>query len=147
MESLESREQVIQALRTALKRDHTRTNVIGLTGLGMLEMTRKKVHHPIREALTQPCRACGGAGWVYSADALAREALLAVRGRDCDCEPVPLAIRAGDAVVRALMDIGVAREQPVYAVVDERVKGFEIELAEGDMSAARRLKPYREDER
>ena len=31
MESLESREQVIQALRTALKRDHTRTNVIGLT--------------------------------------------------------------------------------------------------------------------
>lgn len=147
MESLESREQVIQALRTALKRDHTRTNVIGLTGLGMLEMTRKKVHHPIREALTQPCLACGGAGWVYSADALAREALLAVRGRDCDCEPVPLAIRAGDAVVRALMDIGVAREQPVYAVVDERVKGFEIELAEGDMSAARRLKPYREDER
>ena len=45
------------------------------------------------------------------------------------------------------MDIGVAREQPVYAIVDERVKGFEIELAEGDMSAARRLKPYREDER
>ncbi len=147
MESPDSREQVIQALRTALKRDHTRTNVIGITGLGMLEMTRKKVHHPIRAALTQPCRACGGEGWVYSADALARRALLDVRERDSAGAPAPLVIRAGEGVVRALADIGVARAQPVYAAVDERIKGYEIEPAEGEVSAALRLRPYREDER
>lgn len=147
MESPDSREQVIQALKAALKRDHTHTNVVGLTGLGMLEMTRKKIHHAMRDSLTQPCRACRGAGWTYSADALARRALLAVRDRDGAGAHVPLVIRACGEVVRALEEIGVSRAQPVYLVADERVKGFEIDQAEGDMSGARRLKPYLEDER
>lgn len=148
MASPENRERVIRTLREALTRDRTKTNVVGLTGLGMLEMTRKKVHNSLRSQLTQPCRACGGEGWTYSADAQARRILLALRSRDCDFEPMPLLVRAPHDTVRALMDIGVTRDEAVYVLTDERVRGYEIEQATEPLpQGARRLKAYREDER
>ena len=43
MEVAENRLQVLEALKAALKRDRTKTNVVGFTGLGLVEMTRKKI--------------------------------------------------------------------------------------------------------
>lgn len=144
MELPQNQEKVINTLKAALKRDHTRTNVIGLTGLGMLEMTRKKIHHTIINSFTRPCGKCGGNGWVYSPDTVARQALMAVRVHDCDFGPMPLLIRAREAVVNALMDIGVIHAAPVYVAADEKTDGFEITQAIGDMQHVRRLKAYRE---
>ena len=147
MEAAESRALVIQTLKDALRSDRTKTNVVGLTGLGMLEMTRRKVYHSLRGQLTQSCRRCGGEGWEYTPDAQARRALAAVRSRDADAETA-LLIRAPGAVVRALAAIGAARTAPVYALADESVRDFALEPAPRDLPAgAIRLEPYREDER
>ena len=43
MEVGENRMQVLETLKTALKRDRAKTNVVGFTGLGLVEMTRKKI--------------------------------------------------------------------------------------------------------
>lgn len=147
MDAAESRALVIQTLKDALRSDRTKTNVVGLTGLGMLEMTRRKVYHSLRGQLTQSCRRCGGEGWEYTPDAQARRALMAVRSRDADAE-TPLLIRAPGAVVRALAAIGAARTAPIYALADESVRDFALEPAPRDLPAgAIRLEPYREDER
>ena len=42
MEKPEDREKVIAALANELKKDRVKTNILGLTQLGLLEMTRKK---------------------------------------------------------------------------------------------------------
>ena len=37
-----SKDKVLEILRSALKKDRTKTNVLGFTGLGLVEMTRKR---------------------------------------------------------------------------------------------------------
>ena len=43
MDNPEHRARVLEELEKHLKKDHTKTVVVGLTGLGLVEMTRKKV--------------------------------------------------------------------------------------------------------
>lgn len=148
MASPQNRERVVSALKEALAHDRAKTNVVGFTGLGMLEMTRKKVFHSLRGQLTRPCRNCRGEGWEYTPDVVARRALMAVRDRDCDFAHTPLIIRTSEEVARALHEIGVRRDAPVYVLESYGARGYDISQLEGDApKGARRLKPYLEDER
>jgi len=51
MHDPEHQKQVLEALKQVLKKDRTKTTVVGMTGLGLIEMTRKKV----RKAWSQWC--------------------------------------------------------------------------------------------
>lgn len=62
----EHQNDVLTTLRNALKEDRTKTNVIGFTGLGLVEMTRKKVKARLSATLLKPCPYCNGTGRVYS---------------------------------------------------------------------------------
>ncbi len=62
----ENREKVLEVLSNALKKDRTKTNVLGFTGLGLVEMTRKKVRRRLSSKLLRPCPYCHGTGRVYS---------------------------------------------------------------------------------
>jgi len=66
MEKEEHKQIVLDILHQAFKRDRTRTNVIGFTGLGLVEMTRKKVRQRLSSKLLKPCPYCQGTGKVYS---------------------------------------------------------------------------------
>lgn len=81
MESPEHQQQVVDALRDALKRDRNKTNVVGLTGLGLVEMTRKKMRSKLSERMEKTCPCCGGTGRVMQEEHTARRAL-ARRGED-----------------------------------------------------------------
>ena len=62
----ESKNKVLEVLKNALKKDRTKTNVVGFTGLGLVEMTRKKVRSRLSSKLLKPCPYCHGTGRVYS---------------------------------------------------------------------------------
>ncbi|HHX77974.1 MAG TPA: Rne/Rng family ribonuclease [Firmicutes bacterium] len=68
MNSSEHRHLVLNRLEEKLKEDRTRTHILGLTSLGMVEMTRKKVRQGIDNFLQQPCPYCGGKGKILSAE-------------------------------------------------------------------------------
>ena len=51
MEKEEDRERVIAALEKELKKDRVKTNILGLTQLGLLEMTRKKTGHGLNQMM------------------------------------------------------------------------------------------------
>ncbi len=61
-----NRAQVEEALRTELERDRTKTYVVEISPLGLVEMTRQNVTDGPREILTRKCPTCGGDGIVYS---------------------------------------------------------------------------------
>lgn len=75
MDEEEHREALLQLLRKELKKDRTKTNLVGLTGLGLVEMTRKKVHQPIHTLVKQPCPLCKGTGLVFTPQSIAFSAL------------------------------------------------------------------------
>lgn len=66
MESGANRDRVVEALENALARDKTKAHVLGITQLGLVEMTRKKVKQSLGEVLLKPCPYCEGSGRVMS---------------------------------------------------------------------------------
>ncbi len=53
------------ALRTALARDKTRTQVFDISELGLVEMTRKRVSEGLIESMSTTCEVCQGRGIVF----------------------------------------------------------------------------------
>jgi ribonuclease G len=66
MANPKNRTTVEEALRTELERDRTKTYVVEISPLGLVEMTRQNVTDGPREILTKPCPVCAGDGIVYS---------------------------------------------------------------------------------
>jgi len=66
MEPEEHRQQVFQALKKALSEDKARTNVLEISELGLVEMTRKRVRQDLQSLFFAPCPACKGSGVVKS---------------------------------------------------------------------------------
>ena len=64
MTAKEDQQQVINVLETACARDKTKSQVLGLTQLGLVEMTRKKVGQTLAVRYTSPCPTCDGSGRV-----------------------------------------------------------------------------------
>jgi ribonuclease E len=62
MEIRENRDRVAAALRNALSRDKTRTQVFDISELGLVEMTRKRISEGLLETLSSECTICGGRG-------------------------------------------------------------------------------------
>lgn len=64
MTTEEAQKQVLEALETACSLDKIKSQVLGLTQLGLVEMTRKKVGQTLAVRYTTPCPTCDGTGWV-----------------------------------------------------------------------------------
>jgi ribonuclease E len=57
-----NREELVNQFRAALARDKTRTQVYGVSELGLVQMTRKKVSEGLLEAFSVVCDKCDGRG-------------------------------------------------------------------------------------
>jgi ribonuclease G len=66
MSNPKNRATVEDALRNELERDRTKTYVVEISPLGLVEMTRQNVTDGPREILTNKCTVCGGDGVVVS---------------------------------------------------------------------------------
>jgi ribonuclease G len=59
------RQEVVQLLEGAMKRDRTKCQVLGWTRLGLLELTRKKARANVESYFFETCAACKGKGKIY----------------------------------------------------------------------------------
>lgn len=97
MKETSNRERLLVALRRELARDPVPATVLGITALGLVEMTRKRVRPSLEERLTEPCVSCGGSGRVESAEEqeqrLWSETAALARGQEADAVLVQLPTR------------------------------------------------------
>jgi len=73
MEKEPHREKVYAALLDALKNDKSKTNILKISELGLVEMTRQRVRESIGRTLCEPCPYCEGKGYIKSRPTLAYE--------------------------------------------------------------------------
>jgi ribonuclease G len=66
-----NRDAVLKTLRQALDEDRTKTFVVEISPLGLVEMTRQNVTEGVREIMTRPCPTCGGDGVIPSEETIA----------------------------------------------------------------------------
>jgi len=79
MESAENRSKVYGALQEALKQDKARTNILKISELGLVEMTRKRTRENLVQQLCEPCSNCEGRGYVLSSESMAYKVLREIR--------------------------------------------------------------------
>src|SRR5688500_3265705 len=74
-----NRDQVLKTLRKALDEDKTKTYVVEVSPLGLVEMTRQNVTDGVREILTKRCPTCDGEGVVESEETVAIQVVRRLR--------------------------------------------------------------------
>jgi ribonuclease G len=74
MASAKNRAEVLKVLQAELEHDRTKTYLVEISPLGLVEMTRQNVTAGVREILTRTCPTCGGEGVVLSEATMAVEA-------------------------------------------------------------------------
>ncbi|MFZ7101842.1 MAG: Rne/Rng family ribonuclease [Peptococcaceae bacterium] len=73
MENEEHRKEVLAKLDEELHKDKTKAHILGITSLGLVEMTRKKMRHSLSTSLEKLCPCCEGKGRVLSESTIAIE--------------------------------------------------------------------------
>jgi ribonuclease G len=74
-----NRDKVLKTMRKALDADKSKSYVVEVSPLGLVEMTRQNVTDGVREILTEKCPTCEGEGVVLSAETVALEGLRKMR--------------------------------------------------------------------
>jgi ribonuclease G len=74
-----NRDKVLKTMRKALDADKSKSYVVEVSPLGLVEMTRQNVTDGVREILTAPCPTCAGEGVVLSAETVALDGLRTMR--------------------------------------------------------------------
>ena len=71
MDAAEQKENLLSFMRERAKLDRTKTNIIGITALGLVEITRKKSRQNFESILYGECPCCHGSGRVESPETVA----------------------------------------------------------------------------
>jgi ribonuclease G len=79
MEKQQNREKVFKTLQEALGRDKAKTNVLRISELGLIEMTRKRVRESIGRVMHEDCAYCGGQGFVKTPTTVCYEIFREIR--------------------------------------------------------------------
>jgi ribonuclease G len=129
MANPKNRAAVEEALRNELERDRTKTYVVEISPLGLVEMTRQNVTDGPREILTKPCPVCAGDGIVYSEASSAIDLERRLRQTALGSRSKAFRIEVNAKVASQLVGPGASR----LAEIEERSKRrFFLELVDSD---------------
>ncbi len=105
MARAKNRDKVLKTLRKALDADKSKSYVVEVSPLGLVEMTRQNITDGVREILTAPCPTCHGEGVVLSAETVALEGLRQMRELAADHEDAEaFLLRVNPKVAAELID-------------------------------------------
>lgn len=123
METSENREKVYRAFQEALRQDKAKTNILKISELGLVEMTRKRTRENLVQTLCEPCAYCEGRGYVLSRDSVAYKVLREIRKDVPRFRGRRLAVSVNARVAEQLLGAERASLQAL-----ERELGREIEI-------------------
>lgn len=83
MEKASNREKLLKEFQKAFRPDRSKTYILGITELGVVQMTRKRVKLSLTPSLCEPCPYCDGTGWVKS---IATTMIQALRQLEQQCK-------------------------------------------------------------
>ncbi|HEY1853099.1 MAG TPA: Rne/Rng family ribonuclease [Solirubrobacterales bacterium] len=119
-----NRDKVLKTMRKALDADKSKSYVVEVSPLGLVEMTRQNVTDGVREILTEGCPTCHGEGVVLSAETVALDGLRKLREIAADNADVEaFLLRVNPKVAQALTD----EDSGLAEIEEEASKRFHFE--------------------
>src|SRR5690606_453231 len=126
----EHRRQVLQTLTARLADDHAKTQIMNVSPLGLVEMTRKRTRESLEHLLCQACPSCEGRGFVKTAETICHEIFREILRQDRQFDFDELLVLARPAVIERLLD----EESAAIAELEE-ITGKPIRLQSEGMYA------------
>jgi ribonuclease G len=127
-----SRRRVYEALSAALKKDKARTNVLGVSPLGLVEMTRRRTRESLLEVLCSPCPHCDGSGRIQAPATVAHDILRRLK-HEVQAQP---GVSRFTVTARAEVAKLLAEDEGDAVRQIERDSGKRIEVKTADLPAA-----------
>jgi ribonuclease G len=119
-----NRDQVLKTLRKSLDADKTKSYVMDVSPLGLVEMTRQNVTDGVREILTKRCPTCDGEGVVESEETVAISVVRRLRDLvAAHPNPEAFLVRVNPKVAAELL----RTESPLHELEEESGKHFHFE--------------------
>ncbi len=123
-----NRDAVLKTLRKALDEDRTKTFVVEISPLGLVEMTRQNVTDGVREIMTRPCPTCDGEGVIKSEETIAIEFERRMRDLAKETSAQALLIQMNP---RVSAEFTSNEARVLHAIEEETGKWFHFEGSEG----------------
>ncbi len=98
------REKVTNALQEALKKDKQKTNILKISELGLVQMTRKRTKESLTRTLCEQCPYCEGKGFLKSQTTVCYEILRAIARHLADDESPRIKVTAHPEVIKLLFE-------------------------------------------
>lgn len=98
----DNQQKVLEELKKHFKKDKTKTHVIGISQLGLLEMTRKKMRQNLSLTLQTDCPCCNGTGKIILPEMIAKEIEREVDKLFRDCMAKGIIIEAHPLIIKEL---------------------------------------------
>ncbi len=135
MQREEHKSALLDVLRDEARRDRNHVNVVGMTALGLVEMTRKKTRQPLCRQLMHTCSDCGGNGYVPSHETTARRIVRDLWRRRRNGETGPILVQAAEPVCGWLRTIGAPEGGGVYVCPVGKAGASDYSLSPADEAA------------
>jgi ribonuclease G len=126
----EHRHQVLQALTARLGTDHAKTQIMSVSPLGLVEMTRKRNRESLEHVLCQACPSCEGRGFVKTPETVCYEIFREILRQHRQFDFQELLVLARPGVIERLLD-----EESTSVAELEEVTGKPIRLQSEGMYA------------
>ncbi len=100
----EHRRQVLQALERSLGSDQAKTQLMNVSPLGLVEMTRKRTRESLEHVLCEPCPTCEGRGFVKTAETVCYEIFREILRQHRQFDFTEALVLAHPEVIERLLD-------------------------------------------
>jgi ribonuclease G len=130
MSRARNRDTVLKTLRKSLDEDRTKTYVVEISPLGLVEMTRQNVTDGVREILTKACPTCEGEGVVLSEETVAIEVDRWLRDLVADRPSPPAFLIRVHPKVASILVGGHGVPGPIVEIEQELGRHFHFEGTE-----------------
>jgi ribonuclease G len=121
MEKKSNQEKVFHALTEALKKDRSKTHVLPISELGLIQMTRKRIRKPLTRLLCEPCFYCDGEGYLISKQTICYNIYREILRESKDMIGVKISLRVNPEIADLLYG-----EESQIVVSAERILGKQI---------------------
>jgi ribonuclease G len=121
MEKKSNQEKVFNVLTEALKKDRSKTHVLPISELGLIQMTRKRIRKPLTRILCEPCFYCDGEGYLISKQTICYNIYREILRESRDMIGVKVSLRVNPEIAELLYG-----EESHIIVAVERVLGRQI---------------------
>jgi ribonuclease G len=117
MQSEAHREQLLVALRNALAGDRAQTQVVSVSQLGLVEMTRQRTRESLEHLLCEACVTCEGRGFLKSVETVCHDVYREVLRQARQFNVGQIVLLAHPEVIERLLD----EEAEVLAAMEKQL--------------------------